>query len=381
MDTPQVYGVKIIGIGIDDLGPDTVLTNEELASQLLKRRDQDLKILERDNFDPEDAKRYETDDQWIQTRIQIRERRIAPDAMATSDLAIQAGRNALAHANIKPEQIGSLRLATVTPDEWASPPTVSRVAHGLGIPVWDIDKQHLHELIACDHMLACSSYVAALQDAVSDIMLGRCNYALVIGADKMSTITDWRDRSFCSIFGDGAGAMVIKRVPYEESDFLINAFYAGGDGSYAKRIITPVGGSRQPLTQEIVLKDKLLRSMKLQMEGGSVFRELVNLLKRHIIPEALEKSGYSPGSMDIIFPHQANGRMIDAFEKPLRELGFTGFISKTIDRYGNTTSGSVPLGIMDAYESKILLPGRKVMIIVMGGGYSWRVVCFRWSLI
>jgi len=380
-DTPQVYGVKLVGIGMDNLGPESVLTNDELATQLLAKRGQDLKILGLDKFTPEDSKRYETDDDWIQSHMQVKQRRIAPPEMATSDLAIQAGLNALDKAGVKPEQIGSLRLATVTPDEWSSPPTVSRVQHGLGIPVWDVENQQLHELIACDHMYACSSFMAALQDAVSDLMLGRCEYALVIGADKMSAMTDWSDRGFCPILADGAGAVVLKRVPYAESDFSIDAFYAGGDGSFAERIITTVGGSRKPITLDYVDQDKILRETKLQMDGNNVFKDLVRLLKRNIIPESLEKSGYTPSCIDIIFPHQANGRITDAFEKPLRKLGFNGVISRTIDRYGNTTGGTIPIGIIDAYENKILKPGMTVMLVVMGGGYSWRVVFLRWSLV
>lgn len=380
MKTPQVFGVQIVGIGIDDLGLDSVLTNDKLAEQLLEQRNRDLKILGLKEYSPDDAMRYDTDHDWIWGRVGIKERRIAPSEMATSDLAIQAGKNALAKANVSAEQIGSLRLATVTPDEWASPPTVSRVQHGLGIPVWDVDKKQLHELIACDHMYACSSFLAALQDAVSDLMLGRCDYALVIGADKMSTITDWSDRAFCPILGDGAGAIVLRRVPYEQSDFSIDAFYSGGDGSFANRIIAPVGGSRKPLTLEMVNKDKLLRGTKLTMEGNPVFKELVRLLKRNIIPEALDRCGYIPSDIDIIFPHQANGRITDAFEKPLRNLGFTGIVSKTIDQYGNTTGGTIPLGIHDAYENKSLQPGMTVMLVVMGGGYSWRVVFLRWNL-
>lgn len=379
-EIPHVYGVKVVGIGMDNLGPETVLTNDELARQLLARRDHDLKVLGKEVFNSVEAERYETDHDWIKSRIHISQRRIAPMSLATSDLAIQAGQNALAMAKISPEQIGSLRLATVTPDELASPPTVSRVAIGLGIPVWDIDKTILHELIACDHMYACSSFLAAFQDAVSDLMLGRCEYAEVIGADKMSTTTDWSDRAFCPILGDGAGAVVLKRVSYQETDILINDFYAGGDGSFADRIIAPVGGSRNPLTDEIIRQDPLLRSTKLHMDGNNVFKDLVRLLKHYIIPQALEKCGHTPASVDVIIPHQANGRITDAFEEALRGLGFTGVVSKTIDMYANTTGGTIPIGMLDAYNKKILQPGRIVMIITMGGGYGWRVAMMRWSL-
>ncbi|MDD5039865.1 MAG: 3-oxoacyl-[acyl-carrier-protein] synthase III C-terminal domain-containing protein [Patescibacteria group bacterium] len=380
MAVPNVFGVKIVSIAGDDLGPETILTNDRLASELLARRKTDAKLLHVKQFPPEIAERYETSGPWIEERLQIRQRRIAPAGLATSDLAIQAGKKALSKAGVTPDQIGSLRIATVTPDYHASSPTASLVAEGLGIPIWDIEDTQLHELIACDHQLACSSFVAALQDAVDDIMLGRCEYALVIGADKMSTITDWSDRGFCPILGDGAGAILLKRVPYEETDIEVNAFYAGGDWTKASRIIAPVGGSRTPLTVDLIKKDPLFSGTKLHMDGNTVFKELVRFLKNHVIPEALEKCGYTPSSINVIFPHQANGRITDAFERPLRALGFTGYVSRTIETDGNTTSASVPRGMVHAYENKILLPGRTVMIVVMGGGYFWRVVFLRWSL-
>lgn len=381
MNAPTIFGVKIIGIGMDDLGPETILTNSRLAEELLERRKTDMQKLGVEHLPEAKAKLYETNDEWIRQRVQIRHRRIAPAAIATSDLAIQAGRNALAHAKISPDAIGSIRLATVTPDELASPPTVSRVATGLGIPVWDIEDEELHELIACDHMYACSSFLAAFQDAVSDIMLGRCKYALVIGADKMSTITDWGNRDFCTILGDGGGAIVLKQVPYDQTDILVNAFFSGGDGSKAEKIIAPVGGSRRPLTRGEFENDPLLANTKLQMDGNRVYKDLVRILRKSIIPQALEKGGHTPKSIDVVFPHQANGRMSDeGIEGPLRELGFSGIVSKTIEEFGNTTSASVPIGMKKAYDSGVLRPSRSTMIAVMGGGYSWRVAFLNWSL-
>lgn len=377
-----LFGAKIIGTGKADLGEDSVVTNEKLAKDLAARIPEACKFLGVEKLPADLEEKHKTDHDWIWTRVGVNQRHIVGDKVATSNLAISAGLNALKDAGIGPEEIGCLRLATVTPDNWASPPTVSKVMAGLGIPVWDSEGFHLHEISATDQSYACSTFLGALRDAYVYLAAGVCRYALVIGADKMSSITNWHDRGFCSILADHGAALLMEGVPFEQSDFKREWFYAGGDGSKGDRIITPVGGSRQPLTSEIVKNDPLFNSMKLTMQGSRVFKELVSLLKGHIIPEALEKAGLAPIDINVAIFHQANLRMIEPVEAYLRELGLPekSIVYNTIQRYGNTTCASIPVGIHDARVEGVLQRGQTVMLVVMGGGYSWLVAFLRWSL-
>lgn len=380
IEVPRLYGVKIEGYGEVATPLDWFQDNHQVAENLLRQMEEDATLLGRkvEDLTSEEKKPYLTNDEWIRERIQIVKRPIAPANIATTDLAIEAAKNALDHAGISPEQVGSVRLATVTPDEWASPPSYGRLAVGVGIPVWDEEDFVLHELIGCDQSQACCSFMAALYDSHNDIATGQCEYALVVGADKMSSIVDVHSRDFYPILSDHAAAIVLKRVPYEEGQFLAHGFYAGGDGTKAERIIAHAGGSRIPLSRSYFESDPLLRMTKLDMQGNEVFKELVRVLTHNVIPEALEKAHLTPRSIAAIIPHQANGRMIDAVDVRLRKIGFSGFMSKTIVDYGNPTSASVPHGLIDAIKNGRIQKGDIVMLIAMGGGYTWRVAFIKW---
>jgi 3-oxoacyl-[acyl-carrier-protein] synthase-3 len=378
-----LYGVKVIGTGKADIDPRAFMDNMQLARDLRERKKKARELLGVKRLPSDLARLHETSDEWIRARMGIRQRPIVGDDIATSDLAISAGKNALRDAGVNPDQVNLLRVATVSPDYPQSPPTASIVALGIGIPLWDVENIQLHQYIATDQSYACSSFPIALMDAVVHIMAGFCEYALVIGADKMSSTADWHNREFCPILSDHAGAIVLKRVPFEESDFRREWFYAGGDGSKADRIITPVGGSRCPLTPDLVKRDPLLSSTKLAMEGNTVFRELVSKMKRYVIPEALKKAGLTPSCVDIVFCHQANIRMIKAgVEDYLRGVGFrdSAIVFNTIHKYGNSTNASTPVGIHDARTEGVLKPGQTVMLVYMGGGYTWAIIFLRWSL-
>lgn len=379
-EAPCLYGVKIVGYGEVDTPPEWFRDNNQIAADLEAQKIEDAALLGRkvEDLSPEELKPYETNDLWIRERVHIVTRPIAPADISTTQLAIEAAKNAIENAGISPEQIGSVRLATVTPDEWASPPSYGRMAVGAGIPVWDEQDIFLHELIGCDQSQACCSFMAAFYDAHNDIATGQCEYALVVGADKMSSIVDRHSRAFYPILSDHAAGLVLKRVPYEEGQFLPRGFYAGGDGTKAERIIARAGGSRMPISWEYLKTDPLMKLTKLDMEGNEVFKELVKVLTHHVIPEALEKANLAPLPIAAIIPHQANGRMIDAVDIRLRKLGFKGHMSKTIVDYGNPTSASVPHGLIHAVKNGHIKEGDIVMLIAMGGGYTWRVSFIRW---
>lgn len=382
MTSQMLSGVQIIGTGKADLDPDCFVDNYQLARELVDRKKTARGLLNVKRLPPGLSIKYNTSHKWIVNRTGIYQRPIVGDNIATSDLAISAAKNALKNANILAEQIGLIRLGTVTPDEIYSPPTVSRIAHGIGIPVWDIDGIKLHECIATDQSYACSTFPISLNDAVVYLTAGYCDYALVIGADKMSSANNPHNREIWPILADHGAAVILKRVPYEESGFKKEWFFAGGDGSESDKIIARYGGSRNPITPDYLKLDPLVEKSKIFMNGKSVFTDLVRLLKQNIIPEALEKAGLTPVNIDLALFHQANIRMIDPVEKYLRKLGFRddAVVFNTIQNYGNTTCATIPLGIHDARVAGVLKKDMTVMIVAMGGGYSWVVTFLKWKI-
>ncbi|OGS11267.1 MAG: 3-oxoacyl-ACP synthase, partial [Elusimicrobia bacterium RIFOXYB1_FULL_48_9] len=282
------YGVKILGTG--SFMPPKVLTNADLE------------------------KMVQTSDEWITTRTGIKERRIADEKTATSDLAIEAAKKALEEAKLKPEDIDMIIVATVTPD-MSFPSTACFVQKGLGAS----------RAAAFDLAAACSGFIYGISIAKNFIENGTYKHILLIGAETLSKITDWQDRNTCVLFGDGAGAMVLART---EGPSSLLSVYLGADGNYDKLLILPGGGSRNPVSKETM--DNRLHFIK--MAGKEVFKVAVTKMAE-AAEKALEAAGKTPADLDLIIPHQANLRIIEAIAKrmdyPLEK------VYVNLHKYGN----------------------------------------------
>lgn len=320
-------------IGTGSFAPPRVLTNEELAETV------------------------DTSDEWITTRTGIKSRRIADADTATSDLATEAGRRALADAGVAPEEIDMIILATATPD-MLFPATACLVQDSLG----------LTNACAFDVSAACSGFVYSLSIANALIGTGAHRKILVIGAETLTKITDWTDRNTCVLFGDGAGAAVLAEVPEGRG---ILSVLLGSDGSLSHWLNMPGGGSRLPISQEVL--DGRLHYIK--MAGNSVFKYAVKAMGSAALA-ALDRAGVSGEDLDILVPHQANLRIIEAVADRIGVPMSKVFIN--IDRYGNTSAASVPIALDEARRSGRLKEGNLVEIVVFGGGFTWGSAVLRW---
>ncbi|HCM68087.1 MAG: hypothetical protein A2898_02705 [Candidatus Kerfeldbacteria bacterium RIFCSPLOWO2_01_FULL_48_11] len=382
MAVTPLYGAKIIGTGKADLPDSAIVDNYRLASDMLERANEAKRLLGVQELPPDVLEALQTSNDWIFPRTGISRRYHLGPEWTTSKIAASAAKNILADAGLAPDQIGDIRVSTVTPDHLASPPCVSETMAQTGIPVWTTEKVRYHPCLAGDVSYACSGFLVNVVDVISHLSFGLADYALSLGADKMTTISPPFDRMIWPILADHGGGFGWKRVPYAESDVRPEWIYAGGDWTKGARIITPWGGSAQPLTLDLMMQDPLLMNSNLQMQGRVVMSELVKALKNFVLPEALEKAGLKWSDIDIAFFHQANYRIIDPVVEALRALGLRSdaIVYNTIDHYGNTTNASVPIAVHDARRTGVLKPGMLVMIVVMGGGYSWVVMFLRWSL-
>jgi 3-oxoacyl-[acyl-carrier-protein] synthase-3 len=273
------------------------------------------------NFDLE--KMVDTSDEWIRTRTGIRERRIADPEVATSDLGEAAARAALESAGVEPTDIDLLIVATVTPDT-AFPSTASLLQRQLDIP----------KPTAFDLNVGCTGVIYGLAVAREMIATGAYERALVIGSETLSRITDWSDRSTCVLFGDGAGAAIV--APVAEGGIL--AYSLGNDGTNAEALKLRAGGSRMPTTPETVAE----RLHYLTMNGQEVFKFAVRALADSC-EETVTRAGLSMSDIDVVIPHQANMRIIDAAVKRLN-IPAERFICN-LDRYGNTSAASIPIAL------------------------------------
>jgi 3-oxoacyl-[acyl-carrier-protein] synthase-3 len=299
----------------------------------------------------------DTSDEWIVERTGIRERRVAADDQALSDLALPACREALEHAGADPAAIDLIIVATVTPD-MAFPSSGAILADELGAP----------EAAAYDLSAGCTGFMYAVAQAYGMLAGGLAQKALVVGGDVLSRILDWTDRGTAVLFGDGAGAVVMERV--SEGGFL--GFELGADGSGGPQLYLPAGGSRAPATEDTVAGRKHF----VQMNGREVFKFATRVLVSSA-QAVLAECGKTVDDVDVYVPHQANVRIIDyAAEK----LGIPK--EKTVvnvDRYGNTSSGSIPLALADAEEDGRLRDGALVLMTGMGAGLTWGSGLIEWT--
>ena len=323
--------VSIIGTG--SYVPDRILTNAELE------------------------KSVDTSDEWIVTRTGIRERRIAGDNEFTSDMATKAAERAIEQAGISPEEIDLIVVATVTPDMFF-PSTACFVQKKLGA-----------KNAACfDVSAACSGFLYAIEIAQNFITSHTFNTVLVIGADKLSTIVDWTDRNTCVLFGDGAGAAILRN---RTGSHGVIATTMGSDGTYSDILSMPGGCSRYPTTAENIH----LKLNTIKMSGKEVYKQAVTAMMT-AATTALEQSGLTLEDLACIIPHQANMRIIEALADRMK-LPLDKFLVN-LDKYGNTSAAAVAIALDEANRTGRMKIGDYVLLVVFGGGLTWASSVIQW---
>lgn len=281
-------------------------------------------------------KMVETSDEWITKRTGIKQRRIAQDE-DTSDLGTKAARSAIERANLRAKDIDAVICATISPDHFCMPSTACKIAKNLGI----------NSVMAFDISAACTGFIYLLELAKSLIESGSKKNILIIGAEKLSKIVDWADRTTCILFGDGAGAAVVSADSKNE----IIDVHTAADGNYAELLITPGG------------EEKFIK-----MSGNEVFKVAVQTLTKDVV-EILERNKIPSDKIDLFIPHQANLRIIEAVKQRLNFSDEQCVI--TVGKYGNTSSASIPMAMNDAYEAGRLKNGDLILLDAFGGGFTW----------
>ena len=326
-------GIPVGVLGTGMYVPERILTNHDLEQMV------------------------DTSDEWIVTRTGIRERRIAADHQATSDLAYEAAREALQNAGLSAEELDLIVVATITPDMFF-PSTACILQERLGAK----------KAAAFDLSAACSGFIYSLANAAGLIAAGMYKYALVIGADCLSKITDYTDRNTCILFGDGAGAAVIGPV---EDGRGFRSFVLGADGSGGDVLNLKGGGSRHPMSRQVLDE----RMNYIYMEGREVFKFAVRIIGT-AAEEALEKAGMGKNDVDFLVPHQANIRIIQSALNRL-ELPEDRCIIN-VDRYGNVSAASIPIALAEAAREGRFKQGDRLLLVGFGGGLTWGASVLVW---
>lgn len=305
------------------------------------------------------AQFVETSDEWIVTRTGIRERRVAGPQESTATLSIAAAEEALAVAGIAPRDVELILVATVTP-EHLFPSTACLVQDALGAT----------KAGAFDLLAGCSGFIYGLHMAAAAIRAGTHQVALVIGAETLSRIVNWRDRNTCVLFGDGAGAVVLQGRD-EPGGVLASMIRA--DGSGGELLILPAGGSRLPISEAVVRDGCHF----VRMNGREVFRFATRVMEK-ATREVVAQAGLRMEDMDLIIPHQANIRIIEAAAKGLGLPMDRFFVN--IDRYGNTSSASIPIALCEAVQQGRLKPGDRAVMVAFGAGLTWAAAVIQWGV-
>jgi 3-oxoacyl-[acyl-carrier-protein] synthase-3 len=309
------------------------------------------------------SKIVDTSDEWITTRTGIKERRIAAPDEATSDMASEAARRAMADAGVKPEDIQLIIVATVTSD-MAFPSTACFVQKKIGAL----------NAVCFDISAACSGFLYALQVARHFINTGNRTTALVIGAEKLSSLVNWQDRNTCVLFGDGAGAVVIRKAcENEEPDAQgrVLSTIMGSDGNLVDLLKVPGGGSACPLTPENIAS----RPNTIHMEGRETFKHAVTRMLE-ASQQALEMAGLSAADVSLVIPHQANARIIGAIAERLNLPNEKVFMN--LDKYGNTSAATIPVALDEARRTGRIKKGDVILLVAFGGGFTWASSVIRW---
>ena len=322
-------------LGTGSYAPDRILSNAELA------------------------KTVDTSDEWIHTRCGIRERRIAAPGEATSDMGVQAARRALDDAGLKPTDIDLLIVATITPD-MPMPATACIIQQKLQVPT----------TAACfDLNAACTGFLYALDTACAMLSSGRYRHALVIGVEKLSTIVDWKDRTTCVLFGDGAGAVVVGKSPVSGQGLIGTKLGALGDS--VDLLCIPGGGSNAPATAASIAAGEHF----LKMKGKEVFKLAVRVMDE-AARDILEQHHLRADQISLVIPHQANLRIIEALSEYL-ELPMERFFVN-VDRYGNTSAASIPLALDEARRTGRIKSGDLTLLVAFGAGLTYGSALIRW---
>src|SRR3984957_5037882 len=303
-------------------------------------------------------KMVDTNDEWIRTRTGIRERHIVENGAATSDMATEAAKQLLAQTNTDPTEIDLIILASVTPDMFF-PATACLVQDRLGAKrAWGFDLS-----------AACSGFAYALTVGAQFVGSGTHNKVMVIGSDAMSKILDYQDRATCVLFGDGAGAVLLE--PAKDGEGIVD-FAHDVDGSGGAYLYMPGGGSLHPSTRETVEKNMHV----VHQDGSQVFKYAVRRMAE-LATTLLERNGFTSKDLKLVVPHQANLRIIRAMQE---RLGVDDSkVMVNIDQYGNTTAGTIPLGLRDAVAEGRLKKGDLVLLCAVGAGYTTGGVLMRWA--
>jgi 3-oxoacyl-[acyl-carrier-protein] synthase-3 len=319
--------------GVGSYVPERILTNAELGRMV------------------------DTSDEWITTRTGIKERRLAAKNEFTSDLAAQAALRAMHRAGVTPEQIELIIVATITPD-MPFPSTACLVQRKIGA----------HRAAAFDLEAACSGFIYGLEIAQQFIMSRTYDTVLVIGAEKLSSIVDWKDRNTCVLFGDGAGAAILQNRPNAHG--LLTAVM-GADGRKADLLFMAGGGSRCPATAESVASGMHY----LRMEGKEAFKNAVQAMQT-AAQEALRRCEIDISRIKCIIPHQANRRIIDAVAERLGAKPEQLFVN--LHKYGNTSAASVAIALDEAVASGRIQRGDLILMVVFGAGLTWGAAVIEW---
>ncbi len=334
--TPQPEGLRgatIVGTGM--YLPERRLTNADLA------------------------KMVDTSDEWIVERTGIRERRIAAPEEASSDLAMRAARAALAMARLSPGDVDQIIVATTTPDRFL-PSCACTVQAKLGAG----------NAAAYDMFAACTGFIFGLGIARGMIGTGLADTVLLIGVEALSRITDYTDRNTCVLFGDGAGAAVLR--PCAAGDGILSVAIHS-DGAQGDLLEVPAGGSRMPASHESVDQ----RSHFVKMRGRELFKAAVRGMEESML-KVLGTAGLTPADLDLVIPHQANQRIIDATRQRLGVPAEKVILN--IDRYGNTSSASIPISLDEVVRAGRLKPGDHLGFVAFGGGVTWGASVARWTM-
>lgn len=295
-------------------------------------------------------KMVETSDDWITKRTGIKTRHIAKDEV-TSDLGYKAAKLAIKRANLTIDDIDCIICATISPDYLCMPSTACRIADLLGID----------DVMAFDISAACSGFIYLIEIAKSMVESGLKKNVLIIGAEKLSSIVNWNDRTTCVLFGDGAGAAVISESM--DGNYIIDT-HTSSDGSKGDLLITPGCGSKNPASNFVVENNLQF----IHMKGNEVFKTAINTLTNDVL-KILEKNEISSEKISLFVPHQANLRIINAVKDRLNLSDNQCVV--TVDKFGNTSSASIPMALNYAYENNNLKNGDLLLLDAFGGGFTW----------
>lgn len=333
--TQEIAPGKNVGIlGIGAFTPEDILTNKDLE------------------------KMVETSDEWITDRTGIRERRIARPEVPTSDLAAEAAKRALDNAGVSIGEIDMIMVGTSSPDMFY--PSVGCLVQM---------KLAAEKIPAVDVQAGCSGFSYALVMATQFIRTGMYKKILVIGADEISKMLNWEDRNTCVLFGDGAGALVVGEV---QAPYGILGAFMGADGHGGELLKFPAGGTRFPATEETV-RQKL---HSVHMEGNEVFKFAVRVMGE-AAAKALADAGLQESDVDWLIPHQANMRIIQSAAKRLKMPMEKVIVN--LDKYGNTSSASIPLALEEGVRDGRIKPGDTLLLVGFGAGLTWASIALRWG--